>query len=415
MTDIKAEESGVFFYQGAENIGGQECLKSIKKKIAELSNIRNVSFLLGAGASSYAIPSMKVMQEKIALNLGEDVEIDGNVSDLYQSVNSDNLETILTILYAKKHYLEGTTDDKPPEKGNAKPSEMDNVKSLIKHIERAMYSAINIDLSSGKAKINLELYKKFYQKIVLRNKDLSRISIFTTNNDLLSEKALDALNINFNNGFGGGLDRVFNPARFHYTFSKKIDANLEKFEPLDNMVYLHKLHGSISWVEQENNSLFNIQEIPVIGGQLKGDKKHVLIYPTPLKQTQSLGSPYSDLIREFQTKLSLPNSVIFIIGYSFSDEHLNNIIYQSLASNSSISVVIFGDCADCPLVKIRDNRIYRIFGTDEAKPYGEDKDNNIHYFKYIVEQLLSNVDDNADATLLEAFTSSLKALKSDDS
>ncbi|RLA53807.1 MAG: hypothetical protein DRQ98_08110 [Gammaproteobacteria bacterium] len=358
---------------------------------------------------------MKVMQEKIALNLGEDVEIDGNVSDLYQSVNSDNLETILTILYAKKHYLEGTTDDKPPEKGNAKPSEMDNVKSLIKHIERAMYSAINIDLSSGKAKINLELYKKFYQKIVLRNKDLSRISIFTTNNDLLSEKALDALNINFNNGFGGGLDRVFNPARFHYTFSKKIDANLEKFEPLDNMVYLHKLHGSISWVEQENNSLFNIQEIPVIGGQLKGDKKHVLIYPTPLKQTQSLGSPYSDLIREFQTKLSLPNSVIFIIGYSFSDEHLNNIIYQSLASNSSISVVIFGDCADCPLVKIRDNRIYRIFGTDEAKPYGEDKDNNIHYFKYIVEQLLSNVDDNADATLLEAFTSSLKALKSDDS
>ncbi len=127
------------------------------------------------------------------------------------------------------------------------------------------------------------LYKQLYQKTALRNKDLSRINIFTTNNDLFNEKALDTLNINYNNGFGGGLERVFNPARFHYTFSKKIDANLEKFEPLENMVYLYKLHGSISWVEQEGNSLFNIHEVSVIGGKTKGDESHVLIYPTPLK------------------------------------------------------------------------------------------------------------------------------------
>jgi hypothetical protein len=48
-----------------------------------------------------------------------------------------------------------------------------------------------------------------------------------------------------------------------------LDANLEKFEPLENMVYLYKLHGSISWIEQEDNSLFNIHEIPVTGGKSK--------------------------------------------------------------------------------------------------------------------------------------------------
>ncbi|WP_230988305.1 SIR2 family protein [Bathymodiolus japonicus methanotrophic gill symbiont] len=165
-----------------------------------------------------------------------------------------------------------------------------------------------------KAAETLSLYKKLYQKVALRNKDLSRINIFTTNNDLFNEKALDNLNINYNNGFGGGLERVFNPARFNYTFSKKIDANLEKFEPLENMVYLYKLHGSISWIEKEGNSLFNIQEVPIEGGTRKQNKEHVLIYPTPLKQNQSLGSPYSDLIREFQTKLAQPNSVLFIIG-----------------------------------------------------------------------------------------------------
>jgi hypothetical protein len=162
------------------------------------------------------------------------------------------------------------------------------------------------------------------------------------------------------------------------------------------MVYLYKLHGSISWIKQEGNSLSNIHEVSVKGGDAEDNKNHVLIYPTPLKQAQALGTPYADLIREFQTKLSLPNSVLFIIGYSFSDEHLNNIIYQSLASNSSISVVIFGEYSNCPLAEIKDNRIYRI--------YGEDKEyKKIHHFEYIVGELLPNVDENRDKTLLDDF------------
>lgn len=386
----------IYFYQGNNIIGGKDCLKAIRQKIAEFSNIKNVSFLFGAGTSSSAIPSMKAMQEEIAISINEDPS--EKIKSLYHSIDSDNLEKTLTILHAKKHYLQGLS--------NSDENEETNVDSVIKRIEDLMYSKINIDFSSEAATTALDLYKQLYQKIALRNKDLSRINIFTTNNDLFNEKALDTLNINYNNGFGGGLERVFNPARFHYTFSKKIDVNLEKFEPLENMVYLYKLHGSISWVEQDGNSLFNIQEIPVVGGQAKGEKSHVLIYPTPLKQTQSLGSPYADLIREFQTKLSLPNSVIFIIGYSFSDEHLNNIIYQSLASNSSISVVIFGEYKDCPLAKIKDSRIYRIFGTDSDSK-------KIHYFEYIINELLPNADENIDTTLLDTFVSAFKAIKSD--
>jgi len=269
-----------------------------------------------------------------------------------------------------------------------------------------MFLKINIDLSCTTATSTLDLYKNFYQKIVLRNKDLSRVNVFTTNNDLFNEKALDNLNINYNNGFGGGHEKVFNPARFRYTFSKRIDPNLEKFEPIENMVYLYKLHGSISWLEKEGNSLFNIQEIPITGGIPKAGGNHVLIYPTPLKQNQSLGSPYSDLIREFQTKLALPNSVLFIIGYSFSDEHLNNIIYQTLASNSSISIVIFGKYADAPLSKINDSRIYRIFGENSA----EEK---IHYFEYIVNSILPNSDENKDKILIDSFIEALKGVTKD--
>jgi hypothetical protein len=405
MSDKANTQEFISFYQGGEKIGGSDCLEKIKQKIAELSNVKNIHFLLGAGTSSSAIPSMKKMQEDISSEMCK--AANSSLIDLYKSIKSDNLEKTLNILYAKKHYLEGCVEldasaAKDEVKDNGK-SERDIVDELIKYIQDQMFLKINIDLSYTTATSTLDLYKNFYQKIVLRNKDLSRVNVFTTNNDLFNEKALDNLNINYNNGFGGGHEKVFNPARFRYTFSKRIDANLEKFEPIENMVYLYKLHGSISWIEKEGNSLFNIQEIPVTGGAQKEGGNHVLIYPTPLKQNQSLGSPYSDLIREFQTKLALPNSVLFIIGYSFSDEHLNNIIYQTLASNSSVSIVIFGEYANAPLSKINDNRIYRIFG----KNFAEEK---IHYFEYIVNSILPNSDENKDKTLIDNFIEALKGV-----
>lgn len=394
---MNSDEYKIDYYQGGRVVvvKDNDVLENIKQKITELSNLKNVSFLLGAGASSDAVPTMRSMQEEISTHINDLDDSDDAVKNLYKIIDADNLEKKLIILYAKKNYLQGITD--------ADETEISDTTKLIEKIEGLMYSEININLSSDDAKKSLDLYKQFYQKTAFRNKDLSRINIFTTNNDLFNEKALDTLNINYNNGFGGGLERVFNPARFNYTFSQKIDANLEKFEPLDNMVYLYKLHGSISWIEQEGNSLFNIHEVSVKGVGAQNDKDRVLIYPTPLKQAQVLGTPYADLIREFQTKLSLPNSVLFIIGYSFSDEHLNSIIYRSLASNSSISVVIFGKHSDCPLAKIEDNRIYRIYGQDKDK-----EGKKIHHFEYIVEELLPNVDKNKDKTLLDDFLSSMK-------
>lgn len=394
MNDVNSnnQTGQIHFYQGSEALKNKNPLDAIKQKMAEFSNVKNVSFLLGAGVSSGAILDMKGMHDEMSQSIDKNTNLQVKTKDLYKKLSGDNLEKLLGVLYAKKHFLEGTIE---PDK-----TEKDSVNELINHIQDQMFFKINIDLLGEKAAETLSLYKKLYQKVALRNKDLSRINIFTTNNDLFNEKALDNLNINYNNGFGGGLERVFNPARFNYTFSKKIDANLEKFEPLENMVYLYKLHGSISWIEKEGNSLFNIQEVPIEGGTRKQNKEHVLIYPTPLKQNQSLGSPYSDLIREFQTKLAQPNSVLFIIGYSFSDEHLNNIIYQSLASNSSISVVIFGKYEDCPLSKINDNRIYRIFGESET---GE----NIHYFESIVNKLLPDLDENKEKSLLEEFVKEL--------
>ncbi|WP_394333936.1 SIR2 family protein [Dysgonomonas macrotermitis] len=120
------------------------------------------------------------------------------------------------------------------------------------------------------------------------------------------------------------------------------------------------------------------------------------MYPTPTKQNKSLGSPYVELFREFQKKLLIPHSVLFVIGYSFSDEHVNNIIYQALATNSTINLVILNDISSKDIAKINDNRIFKIWGCIN----NDGKDTMVHYFDYIVDNLFPNIDATKNQEML---------------
>ncbi|HGZ6883036.1 TPA: SIR2 family protein [Vibrio parahaemolyticus] len=410
----------IVFKQGQDSLlndsdGVEEGLEKIRSKMSDLTNIKNLHFLLGAGASADAIPAMEPLIKIVENAINSEVtarrferEVSGckhsDLKEAFRVVKDNspkNLENILGTLYSLRSYLKGI-------------GENDDINSfLINLIESKIYTSINIDCHSEGAEKSLSLYKSLYQKLSLRNKDLARVNVFTTNNDLLSETALSYLNINYNNGFSSGLSRTFNPARFSYTFSRKIDSDMAKYEPLENMVYLYKLHGSISWIESDDNSFFNIKEIDVAPNQ-SPPEKNILIYPTPLKQNKSLGSPYADLIREFQNKLLLQHGVLIVIGYSFSDEHINNAIYAALASNSTLSIVIFGDYYPSEnLTKLTDRRIYQISGDIVQNVNGKDDVVKIHYFEYIVNNLIPDLDKSRDNDLLEDFILSLKKARGD--
>ena len=64
-----------------------------------------------------------------------------------------------------------------------------------------------------------------------------------------------------------------------------------------------------------------------------------MVYPTAVKKIYTLDLPYSELFRHFAYCTSQPQSVLFTIGYSFCDEHFNDIIYQAL-SNPSFTLII---------------------------------------------------------------------------
>ncbi|WP_298351180.1 SIR2 family protein [uncultured Dokdonia sp.] len=353
-------------------------IESIKNKISELFNMKNIHFLFGSGTSAGAIPTMAQLYDKVETHIaGLELPLNKFIKEEFEKiklrVDDKNLEDVLGILYSHRVYLND---------GDKDNSDLKVCLSLIEIIETIIFDEINIDFDDVKYKDNIENYQRFYRKTALRNKDLSRINVFTTNNDLFNETALDSLNIHYINGFNGGLNRYFNPALFNYTFSKRMDTSIDKFEPVENMVHLYKIHGSINWIEDTKNAntFFKIKETY---NPQKG-QNNVLVYPTPTKQNKSLGSPYVEMFREFQRKLLEPLSVLFVIGYSFSDEHVNNIIYQALATNSTMNLVIINDVSDRDIFKIEDDRIFKIWG---EKSDGQ----KLHYFNNIIKDILPNV------------------------
>jgi len=382
-----------------DNIEKDKHQETICEKMSSFFDMKNLCFLFGSGTSAKAIPLMKglydgLQVEKDSYPIEEKKFLD-NIED------GGNIENVLGILYSGRSYLEDVKN--PSEEEQKSLLTITTLIAKIEHFLKTKIDILNTDTWETETCKTLESYKKFYSKVALRNKELSRVNVFTTNNDMFNEVALDYLSIHYFNGFSGGVMRSFNPASFNYTLSKRMDTAIDKYEPVENLVYLYKIHGSVNWIEDENSnkeSFFTIKELP-----LRNDTNDssVLIYPTPLKQNKSLGAPYVDLFREFQHKLLEQNTILFIIGYSFSDEHVNDIIYRALATNSTMNLVILNDISNNKVItKIDDPRIYRIWSTDEG-----DREVPIHHFSEIVDKLIPTKNAFDPEPLLKQFVQEL--------
>ena len=394
------------FYQGlsdyfAENNVKEDRYKEVvKAKIAEFFNMKNVCFLFGAGVSCPAIPNMAQLYSNI------EKAISGkNFEERFRKIanaNDNKLEDILSVLYSGRAYYQGF--------GDTHNKRVENCSELIRFIEKFIFESINIHFDQPIEKDVLETYESFYQKIAFRNKDLSRICVFTTNNDMYNETAMDNLNIHYVNGFSGGVKRHFNPAMFNYTYSKRMDVGIDKYEPVENMVYFYKIHGSVNWIddEEDDSNFFSIVEEHNTEWD---DNKNILIYPTPTKQNKSLGAPYVDLFREFQHRLLEPNTVLFVMGYGFNDEHVNDIIYRALATNTTFNLVIIDQLDESKSIcKIDDKRIFRLWGVVEASEKGK-ADIKMHYFDYTVREWLPNLNAFAqEEKIVKDFVKELKEI-----
>lgn len=389
--------------------------ETVRKAIGEALNARNVAFLLGAGCSSLVrekvergIATMKPLAQEFcgasiaaaaarAFGSPGDQTNDTGLDDdapaapppwtLTQaemdylanpgiSLNDPeygrNLERLMEVLHSLLFLLRRSADAKHQ-------ARVATVQSVIDKVKEFLWARCTDGAFAHGDPSVLELYESFYRKLVLRDRSLPRPWVFTTNYDLFNERAMDRLGLPYANGFSGVIERRFNPATFRYALAEQLDLTSRKWSAVDGFVYLCKLHGSISWTE-DDHGLFPIRELWPTDSPSK-----VMIFPTPAKQNSSLGSPYADLFREFQFRIVREQSVLITAGFAFGDEHLNNIIYQGLTI-PTFRLIIFAD-PDSPgeIAKLRalnDPRIW-IIGGDGPAP-GQ----RAHYFDMIVDHFM---------------------------
>ena len=143
----------------------------------------------------------------------------------------------------------------------------------------------------------------------------NRSVVFTTNYDLLVEQAFEARQVPFFDGFIGSYQPFFD------------QRTLEQKDLPAHWALVCKLHGSINWRFVHKKIVRNM------GGE--GDE--LLIHPSHLKYTESRRMPYFvmfDLLKAFVDNARKPVA-LFMIGYSFSDDHVNDTIADSLQANPS--------------------------------------------------------------------------------
>ena len=93
---------------------------------------------------------------------------------------------------------------------------------------------------------------------------------------------------------------------------------------------LWKLHGSVNWrIDNETKVIFRSLE------DATREHEELLIHPSHRKYDESRRMPYfvmMDQLRKFLRNDAQP-VVLFLLGYSFSDDHINEIIAESLIAN----------------------------------------------------------------------------------
>ena len=382
--------------------------------------------MLGSGCSSYkiegqeiGIPTMAPMAQEFYGLSNFEKNKEWLLSKLKIDVEDKNfeknLEAFLSVLHSLSFYHSKINNkaDEEAQKINQVINEADEearkINQVIKEARNfILEKCLNEDKRDNEL---LEVYKTFYKKLLTRNSTLPRLNIFTTNYDLYSERAMDSLGIHYVNGFTGGISKYFNPTIFNYALAEKMDLSQSKWNVIDNFFYLYKIHGSVNWVENDDEGkLFKIQEIQDPTFDILENKPTVMIHPTPLKYNASLGSPYSDLFREFQKKLMQNNNILVTIGYSFSDEHINNLIFQAFTI-PSFRLIIIGDPSP---YDNKDTNITKLQKLDDSRIWiigGENKENEpLHYFKGFVNEILPDLTNEDLDKKLESTINNLKDL-----
>jgi hypothetical protein len=155
----------------------------------------------------------------------------------------------------------------------------------------------------------------------------SAVDIFTPSYDLLAEEAFERQRIPHFDGFVGSREPFFDV------------ASIEQDAIPRRWTRLWKLHGSVNW-EKTEELVRGEKTTRVIRVARRAGRGKAMIYPSHLKYDQSRRMPYLAMIDRLRAFFQSGGHaqgfgppVLVVCGYSFSDDHLNEVLLDGLRGN----------------------------------------------------------------------------------
>lgn len=324
------------------------------ERIKDLIQSCHINFLLGSGISKPYLSALGNI-EKLLTDLSKQSELKKEKYELIKaSIYKLYFEKVMWPNIDGFDFLEFEVD---PDEGTKEAYDivLDNYKEFLTYLNEIL------------------LYR--YSRIL--NK---QINLFTTNIDLFIEKAVEETKHEFNDGFKGRLNPVYDLSNFQKSYSKTTLQYENKSEiPVFNIL---KVHGSLNWektitpdeivhsdlshIRKVQRSLENgkfkdsflditedstieklIQQIdklepPSFYHFLEAYEKILIINPTKEKfQRTLIDDKFYELLRLYANSLEKENSILFTLGFSFADEHIRDITLRAANSNPTLQIIVF--------------------------------------------------------------------------
>lgn len=291
---------------------------SLGSKLASRS--RHVCMLLGAGVGkACGLPDVQELQTKVLQALGND-----HREALERVLKGRTLEQALSRLRRITALVEA--DDTVDGLTASAAGDLDSL------VCRAIVSALQIDEvdQSGTRCLAAWAARASYSM---------PLELFTVNYDLLLETALEQTRATYFDGFVGNIE-----ARFQTELVETMPGADGETMP-SFLIRLWKLHGSLNWKWNDDGELVRI------GSAVPG--LVAAIYPSDAKYEESRRVPFVVLQDRLRRSLNEPETLVLISGYSFGDEHLNEMLFDSALRRERSEYIAF--CFD----EIPDGLAYR--------------------------------------------------------
>ena len=178
----------------------------------------------------------------------------------------------------------------------------DNIKNLDIEVCRAIHKAV--DTTKVEDTSPHEIFSQWLHSSYARRS--TPVEIFTTNYDLMFEKAMEKTSVPYFDGFVGGVNPFFSPESVEADNASRHS----EFKPPRAWPRLWKLHGSVNWLLQTDST--GIKKKVIRGfGEKESSGQELMIFPSREKYLESRKLPFitfQDRLRQFLSSGKLPRA-----------------------------------------------------------------------------------------------------------